>query len=173
MVYREVSMPRQRAVSEVYRKDMRFRVDNSYRRRAKYPSDTKCPQCGLLFQSGVWQWKPVDPSHPLRWKLCPACLQIRDRYAGGVLRLSGSFVGRRSEEILRRIRNLEKRALAEHPLERIMSIEESKGEVRLLATAEHLVVCIGKSLRRDFGGELEIKYAPDEKFADVRWSKND
>lgn len=95
-------MPKRFAVSEVFRKDMRFRLDNPYRRAEKYPSDTKCPQCGLLFLKGVWRWAATEPSHELQWKLCPACQQIRDDYPGGLLRLSGGFIARHREEILNR-----------------------------------------------------------------------
>ena len=36
-------MARKRGVAEVFRKDMRSRLDNPYRREGKYPSDTECP----------------------------------------------------------------------------------------------------------------------------------
>ncbi len=160
-----------RLVSEVFRKDMRFRLDHPYRRPGKYPSDTKCPECGLLFQNGAWKWAEPKPNHELQWKLCPACLQVRDGYAGGVLKLSGSFLARHREEILNRVRNVEKRVLGEHPLERIMRMEERSGEIIVYATSEHLIARLAKALHRDFRGTLDLKYAREDKFATAHWRR--
>lgn len=160
-------------VSEVFRKDMRFRSTDPYRHPAKYPSDTWCPECGLVFRNGIWKRATSKPSEKTHLNHCPACLQIRDGYAGGILHLGGNFLERHREEILLRIRKLEKQSLEEHPLERIMRIAGNEKEVSVYATAEHLVARIGKALRRDFGGELEIKYARENKFASVRWFRDD
>lgn len=166
-------MARKHRVSEVFRKDMRFRVPNPYRNVGKYPSDTECPGCGLVFQDGVWRQTVIDPSHPLYRKLCPACLQIRDDYPGGVLQISGSFLDLHRDQIVHRIRNLERLVREEHPLDRIMRIDERPREIVVYATAEHLVARIGKALRRDFKGTLEIQYAHETKFAAVHWSREE
>jgi hypothetical protein len=162
---------KQHSVSEVFRKDMRFRLDHPYRRREKYPSDTECPECGLLFQDGVWKRGVLDGSREVHHKLCPACLQIRDDYSGGRLRASGSFVEGHRQEILNRIRNVARETGAERPLERLMRIEERPHEIVVYATGEHLIARLGKALRRDFGGELALKYSPEDKFATADWSR--
>lgn len=162
-----------RAVSEVFRKDMRFRLDNPYRNPHKYPSDTECPGCGLLFQDGAWKIAVIKPEHELHHHLCPACLQTRDDYPGGVLTLEGKFFDVHREDVLHRIRNVEKVVREEHPLQRIMRIEENPGEIVVYTTDQHLAVRMGKALRSDFGGELSLSYAKEDKFAKARWSRND
>jgi hypothetical protein len=108
----------------------------------------------------------------MQWKLCPACMQIRDHQVGGIVQFSGAFADHHRQELLNRIRNVEKQTQVERPLERIMSLKEGKEEITVFATTEHLVARIGKSIQRDFGGELDLRYAPDDKFAMVHWHRD-
>lgn len=159
-------------MSDTFRQDKRVDLENPYGRSEKYPSDTKCPGCGLLFHEGMWKWKAPDAGHAVQSKLCPACLQIRDGHAGGVVELGGSFTVGHRQELLNRIRNVEKQTQAERPLERIISIKEGKSEIVVSATTEHLIARIGKAILRDFGGTLDLKYAPEDKFATARWRRD-
>ncbi len=158
--------------SETFRLDKRVDPDTPFGRPEKYPSDTKCPACGLIYHEGNWKWKSPNAGHALQSKLCPACLQIRDNLAGGVVELGGTFLANHRQELLNRIRNVEKLTLNEHPLERIIRIEEKRDRISISATTEHLIARIGKAIQRDFGGELELKYAPEDKFATARWHRD-
>lgn len=137
----------------------------------KLASNTRCPACNLLFQDGVWK-KSFANGKECRWKLCPACTQIRNGQAGGIVQFSGAFAGNHRQELLNRIRNVERHTKEERPLERIISMKENKSGITISATTEHLVVKIGKSIQRDFGGDLEFRYAPDENFAYVHWRRD-
>lgn len=164
-------MSKHHTVSEVFRKDMRARLDNPYRRRQKYPSNTKCPVCGLLFRDGVWRWEKAEASRPVKLKPCPACLQIRDDYPAGVIHLKGAFVAQHRREILNRVRNVEMMVLDEHPLERIYRMEDDEDGITLYSTGDHLAARIGKALRSDFSGRLQTTYASDEHRATVCWTR--
>lgn len=165
-------MTRKRAVSEVFRKDMRPALESPYESREKYAGNTVCPDCGAVFLAGSWKWSRPEEGHPVSEKRCPACRQIQDDYAGGELTLSGSFLAGHREEILNRVRNVERAAKGEHPLQRIMRIDESEGQVVIRATSEHLVARMGKALKRDFNGELELGYVAEEKFARAHWRRD-
>jgi len=165
-------MARRFRVGETFHQDKRVDLENPFGRSEKYPSDTKCPGCGLLFQEGVWKWKAPDAGHSTQSKLCPACLQIRAGQAGGVVQLGGSFAVGHRQELLNRIHNVEKQTLAERPLERIISIKEEKSQIVVSATTEHLIARIGKAIQRDFGGTLDLKYAPEDKFATALWHRD-
>jgi len=158
--------------SEGFQQDRRVRVDSPSRRSDKYPSDTKCPKCGLLFHEGVWKRASTAGKQEVRWKLCPACLQARNRRVGGTVMLAGSFIAQHREELLNRIRNVETNTSEERPLERVISIKENKDFIIISATTEHLVARIAKSIHRDFGGSLELRYAPEDKFATARWHRD-
>jgi len=157
---------------EVLRVEKRGAIGGSYQRAEKYRSNTRCPKCNLLFQGGVWKRMPTGNKGETQWKLCPACMQIRDGQIGGIVQFSGAFAGSHRQELLNRIRNVEKTTQEERPLERIMSLKENKEGITVSATTEHLVARIGKSILRDFGGELDLRYAPEDKFALVHWRRD-
>ena len=104
-------------------------------------------------------------------RLCPACLQIREGQIGGIVQCSGSFIESHRRELLARIRNVEKRTQEERPLERIIGMKENRLGFEISTTTEHLGARIAKAIHRDFGGELELKYAPEDKFALAHWHR--
>lgn len=165
-------MARRFRLSDTFRLDKRVDLFSPNGRPEKYPSDTRCPECGLLFQAGVWKWSVPNSKRALQSRLCPACQQIRDGRAGGVVELEGNFTVTHRQDLLNRIRNVEKQTLSERPLERIISIREEKQQIVVSATTEHLIARIGKAIQRDFGGVLDLKYAPEDKFATARWRRD-
>jgi len=138
----------------------------------KYKADTKCPKCDLIFQNGVWKRSTLHSDHELHWRLCPACVQIRDKQIGGTIKCTGSFIENHRQEILNRINNVARQTFGAHPLERIISTSENKNQIIVSATTEHLIARIGKALERDFGGSLELRYAPDDKYATAQWHRD-
>jgi hypothetical protein len=157
---------------EALRNQKRGQLGGPYQRLGKYPSNTRCPKCNLFFQDGVWKRGSSTEVSEQQWKLCPACLQIRDGHVGGIVQFSGTFAGMHRQELLNRIRNVEKLTQEDRPLERIMSLKENSEGIVVSATTEHLVARIGKSIQRDFGGELDLRYAPEDKFALVHWHRD-
>jgi len=125
-----------------------------------------------LFLDGVWKRGSSTSEQEQQCKLCPACLQIRDGQVGGIVQFSGTFADTHRQELLNRIRNVEKQTQEERPLERIMSLKEGREGIVVSATTEHLVARIGKSIQRDFGGDLDLRYAPEDKFALVHWHRD-
>jgi hypothetical protein len=157
----------------------RLRVNEAFRDKRvnqkqteKFPGDTRCPDCGLVFTGGVWRKSGMTAVRATPPKLCPACLQIRDGRVGGLVDIGGSFTSGHREELLNRIRNVEKQTAEERPMERIISIKETKDRIVVAVTTEHLVARIGKAVQRDFGGDLQLKYAPEEKYATAHWRRD-
>jgi hypothetical protein len=157
---------------EVFRNEKRGRVGKAYPRPEKYPANTKCPKCELVFQDGVWKKGRPENRSQLHLQLCPACTQVRDGQVGGVIQFRGSFITSHKQDILNRIRNLEKQAVEDRPLERIINIKEGRGEILVSTTTEHLIARIGKAVQRDFGGTLDLRYAPEDKYATARWHRD-
>ena len=165
-------MAKRLQMREVIQKQKRGQLGGPYQRSEKYPSNTRCPKCDLLFQDGVWKRGNITNTSEHQWNLCPACLQIRDGQVGGIVQLSGTFAGSHRRELLNRIRNVERHTQEERPLERIISLKEDKDGIVVSATTEHLVARIGKAVQRDFGGNLELRYAPEDKFAFAHWHRD-
>lgn len=138
----------------------------------RYASNTRCPKCSLRFQDGIWKRVEGSTDRETPTKLCPACMQIRDGQIGGIVEFTGAFAGMHRQELMHRIKNVEKQTQEERPLERIISVKEGKNSIVVSATTEHLVARMGKSIQRDFGGDLNLRYAPDDKFAHVHWHRD-
>ncbi|MCS6945258.1 MAG: BCAM0308 family protein [Sutterellaceae bacterium] len=151
---------------EEYRQDEEH---DAYALRKKPPEPTRCPGCGAVFTAGRWTWKaaPAD-AHEL---ICPACHRIRDRYPAGYVRLSGAFFDAHRDEILRLIRHCEEREKAEHPLERIMAIEDVDGGTQVTTTGIHLARVIGEAVQAAYKGDADFQYNREDKLLRVNWSR--
>ncbi len=140
----------------------------------KYPEPTVCEECGAVFQGGRWKWPEGEKPGEYSTSLCPACRRIRDKYPGGVVVLEGKFLKDRAkrEDIMNLIKNTEKMAKNQHPLERIMEIKEMDEKVEIYTTDPHLARRMGEAVHRAYKGDFEIKYVEGERFVRVRWRRD-
>ena len=119
----------------------------------KLPELAGCPGCGASYRNGRWTWQvaPIGSySHT-----CPACERIATHYPAGVLRLHGAFAQGHRDELLHLLRNIEARERADHPLKRIIAVEEEDDGFVVTATDAKLVESFGRSLQRAYEGELQ------------------
>lgn len=142
-------------------------IHDSYHAREKLPEPSICPECGILFQHGRWQWgKPPQAAH---LTLCPACQRIKDEFPAGFVTLSGPFFSKHREEIMQLISHEVERAARNHPLQRIMSTEELPETTRITTTDIHLARAIGEALHRAHQGKLDFHYNPEQSLLRVSW----
>jgi uncharacterized protein (UPF0248 family) len=87
-------------------------------------------------------------------------------------RSKGDFATSHKDEIIHLARHQEEQEKAEHPLHRIMEIEERDGAIVVRTTDIHLPRRIGEALRHAYHGELEFHYAQEAYFIRVRWSRD-
>ncbi len=148
---------------------IRERKHDTYKVRSKLPDPTACPECGAMYRDGRWTWgaPPMDAHEAL----CPACHRIRDDYPGGALSLAGDFLRQHCGEILGLARNVEEREKAEHPLKRIMRVEDEGAEVRVATTDPDLARAIGEAVRHAYQGELAYHYTEETNFLRARWRR--
>ena len=140
-----------------------------YQATQKLPEPTVCPQCGAVFHEGRWQWlaKPAGAHE----ETCPACRRIKEDYPAGYVTVGGPFFQQHREELLQLAQNEEARAKAEHPLKRIMKIEDQDDGIQITTTDIHLARGIGEALHHAYQGELEYHYNEKEHLLRVLWER--
>ena len=145
-------------------------INDSYNQVAKLREPAFCPQCGASYENGRWQWSPrAEGAEP---SLCPACHRVNDRYPAGILTLKGKIIEARKDEMIRLARHQEQEEKAEHPLNRIMAIEEKAPDCLEIQTTDiHLPRRIGDVIRRTYQGELTEDFDKDGYFVRINWHR--
>jgi len=150
---------------------LRERVHDPYKTRLKLPDPTVCPQCGAVYSKGRWTWAPAPAD--AGEERCQACHRINDEYPAGEVTLRGDFLRRHKAEILNLARNQEKLENGEHPLHRIIAVEERDREIGITTTDIHLPRRIGQALNNAYEGSLDFTYDKEGHFIRVTWSRDD
>ena len=137
--------------------------------RRKLPDSTVCPECGASHHEGRWTWQPAPPE--ARRQICPACERIANRYPAGVLHVEGGFALAHRDDLIGLVRNVEQRERSTHPLERVMSIEETLNGFVAETTDARLARSLGRALHKAYAGKLEEPptTAERENLVRVRW----
>lgn len=147
------------------------RVHDPYMTRSKPVEPTVCPECAVVFSGGRWQWlteRPVNANE----ELCPACQRIRDKIPAGYLTLSGAFFSEHRDEIMHLVQNKVKAQKNEHPMKRLMDIENQQdGGVVLTFTDVHLPRGVGEAIEHAYEGQLDIQYTDEAGIVRVYWRR--
>ena len=143
--------------------------EDSYRETAKLPDPAHCPKCGATYLKGRWTWASAPADAP-RHK-CPACQRIEDRFPGGYVTLKGPFVALHRDEILGTAKAREARAKEEHPLQRIMAVEDAADGVVVTTTDAHLARGIAMAVHEAFKGTLDMTYSKGENLLRATWKR--
>lgn len=140
---------------------------DAYKAKGKLAEPTLCPQCGAVFHDGRWQW--MDIPADAHSETCPACHRMHDNFPAGFVTLEGTFFDSHSEEIRRLIQHHAEHESTEHPLKRIISIENKDGAMLVTTTDTHLARGIGEAVRHAYQGELKVEHVSGENLVRVYW----
>jgi NMD protein affecting ribosome stability and mRNA decay len=145
------------------------RVHDTYQLRGKLHEPTVCKECGAVFHQGRWQWL-ARPSgaHEIA---CPACQRIRDHFPAGYVVIGGAYFAAHRDELLKLLRHHADKEKAEHPLARIIAIEDTADGVLVTTTDIHLARDLGAALHHAHQGELEFHYNEGENLLRVHWQR--
>lgn len=134
-----------------------------------------CPKCHAIRRYKRWHMNEKEyaaltlKSGAVILERCPACRKIADGFPSGVVLLRGAYLSLHRDEILKLVRNEEKRAAGTNPMERIISITEENGKMEIATTDEKLAQRIGRELRKACRGTVEYKWSEDSKLLRVNW----
>jgi NMD protein affecting ribosome stability and mRNA decay len=144
-------------------------VHDSYKSRKKLQEPTRCPDCGAVYRDGRWGWGGETAA--VHEERCPACHRIHDHFPAGYVTLKGPFFAEHRQEILQRVRNCEQKERGDHPLERLMAIEDAEEGVTVTTTGTHLARRIGDALYDAYKGALDYHYNKEENLLRVAWHR--
>jgi hypothetical protein len=144
------------------------RVD-PYQPRGKYRSPTVCPDCGAVFRRGRWALAPAPDG--AQHDVCPACRRIREKLPAGTLTLEGPFYESHRGELMRLVRNEAESEREQHPMNRIMTVDEHGDHAIVSTTDIHTPHRIGNALERSYQGDLEVQYGDHEYSVRVQWRR--
>ncbi len=146
-------------------------VQAPYRPRVKPPEPTLCPDCGVVFCDGRWQWVG-EPPEPEKEERCRACRRIRDRVPAGILVLSGEFLHAHREEIMNLLRNKVEEEKTQRPLKRMMGVEALEdGSLETTFTDRHLPRGVGAAIKKAYEGELEVQFTAEAGLIRAYWRR--
>lgn len=149
---------------------LREHEHDTYRLRGKPREPTRCPECGVVYRKGRWQWSTAAPNSA-KPMLCPACQRAHDRCPAGFLALTGPFFSEHREEILHLARNIEAREKNLHPLRRIIGLENRDDGVLITTTTMDTARSIGTAVHNAYKGELEYRYTDESNILRVSWRR--
>lgn len=140
-----------------------------YQPVGKYEEPTRCGDCGAVYRHGRWQWGDApDGAHT---QSCPACRRVHDKLPAGLVTIDGPFVAAHRPDLIRIVRNKAEHERHEHPLNRIMQIEEHDDRIEVATTDIHLPQRIGEALKHAYHGELTVRYGKDEYSVRLHWHR--
>jgi hypothetical protein len=115
-----------------------------------------------------WRWAAASESGEKTF--CAACRRINDNLPAGVVTLYGIFGRHQIDEIVRLARHQEDTEKREHPLNRIIGIDEEDEAIVITTTDIRLPRRIGAAVKRAFRGKLEEDFDDAGHFVRVTWT---
>jgi len=135
-----------------------------------------CPECHAIGRKKRWYRDEAEYASLARTgavlRRCPACRKIADGFPSGVVTLRGKFLQTHRDELLAIVRNEERRARENNPLERIMEIRGGDGSLEILTTDEKLAQRIGREIRKACRGTVSYKWSEDAHLVRVDWVRD-
>jgi len=86
--------------------------------------------------------------------------------------LSGDYLCAHRDEILSLVRDVEAREKAEHPIQRILDVEEQEGGLLVSTADQHLARAIGEAVHHAHHGVLDYHYVEEDARLRVRWTRS-
>jgi NMD protein affecting ribosome stability and mRNA decay len=143
--------------------------EDPYLPAAKPAEPTVCPTCKAVFAEG--RWSVAAPARRRRRDELPRVPEDPGRFPGRLRHHQGEFIKEHRDEIIAVINSKEDREKAEHPLQRIMAIEDVSGGLQVTTTDSHLARGIGEALHDAYKGDLKLRYSRDENLLRAIWKR--
>src|SRR5262249_27491360 len=104
---------------------------------------------------------------------CQACHRINDMYPAGIVQLKGAELAKLRDQILQLARHQEQAERGQHPLNRILDVQEDGETLTIRTTDIHLPRRIGEAGQNAYKGALTTDYDEGRYFVRVSWTSRD
>lgn len=159
------------------------RRQDPYRSTTKPAGTPQCPTCkGILIRG---KWYPEDEALeklPKRLtpkaksarpkELCPACRQLKEKYAQGVVEIHGESWHEIEDLIDETIRNTARTARVRNDQQRILWTSTWRNVAKYYVSLPDLARQIGRVLGRTFKGSVEFQRSTEEPYLRVVWNSD-
>ncbi len=137
-----------------------------------------CKECTAIYEKKRWRFDEAAYAKLTALKqtktvTCPACVKTHDRYPEGVLTLRWPGLSDHRGDVLGLLRKEAARAKSVNPLERIMKIEDEKGELRVFTTNNKLAQRMGHAMERAYHGKAHYQWSHRDKLVRVYWEREE
>jgi hypothetical protein len=140
------------------------------RSRTKAAGTPQCPECSSVSIRGRWVPQKSAKATLVTGKLmCPACRQLQQKFALGVVECHGENWKALEEEVSNTVRNTEKIARNRNDQERVLWIKKLKNVMKIYVTLPELARSIGRQLEKSIHGVVEYERSSEEPYLRVRW----
>jgi hypothetical protein len=124
-----------------------------------------------MFHDGRWQWT-TNGWLGSATRICGRNgYAAGTRYPAGIVKLTGGFVSKHRKELVHLARNNELIENRDHPLNRIIKIEEHPDSIVITTTDIHLPRRIAEAVRHAYKGDLDLRYDEEGYFARAEWRR--
>lgn len=138
-----------------------------YQAPRKHAGAAHCTGCGAVYESGRWRWGEAPAG--AQDDVCPACRRTKDRLPAGRLVLEGPAIAAAHDEVLALVRHVAQHEREEHPLNRILQIDDRGDRIEISTTDIHLPQRIGEAMKHAHHGALSVRYGSDDYSVRLRW----
>jgi len=130
-----------------------------------------CPSCKAVYSGKRWHHdfpKNASKKTQVRFQLCPACRMAKEGFFEGEV-IFKDVPRTRLAEVLQRIKHVGEQAFARDVLDRILSVQESRGTIIVRTSENQLALRIAKITRRILKGKLDVAWSEQEDTARIVW----
>lgn len=135
-----------------------------------------CTVCHAVYQQKRWVqdadlFDRLEPSAETHRVTCPACQKIAAGYADGILTLQGDYLHEHEADILRLLKNVEQKAVAKNPLDRVLSRRRDDDKLVIETTGRKLAEHLGRALHKAHKGEINVSWSQHHNRCRVIWER--
>lgn len=153
------------------------RLPDPYIPRKGWSEPTICSVCHAIYRKKRWAFDEalrlkLEKDKETKYIKCPACRKIEERFAMGIVSISGDFVAEHRDDIVNLVKSEERRAMQKNPMERLISVEKKDSGVHVETTTDSLALRIGRVLNRAYKGDVKFNFHYGDKQVEIKWHRD-